>query len=151
MALADRYLSRLGPWQEMIRNGMTTTAETPEPTRSDSHAWAAHPNYQLLATVLGIRPAAPGFKRVAITPALGNLKFAEGQMPHPAGEIRVFYRMQKDTLFADVILPPAVSGDFVWRSARFDLKGGINSIVCTADQCRPADAENLRPVADKGE
>jgi alpha-L-rhamnosidase len=149
--LADRYLSRLGPWQEMIRNGMTTTAETPEPTRSDSHAWAAHPNYQLLATVLGIRPAAPGFKRVAITPALGNLKFAEGQMPHPEGEIRASYRQGKDKLFADVTLPLTVSGEFVWRSARLNLRGGKNSVVCKADQCRPVEAGNLRPVAHKGE
>jgi alpha-L-rhamnosidase len=149
--LADRYLSRLGPWQEMIRNGMTTTAETPEPTRSDSHAWAAHPNYQLLATVLGIRPAASGFERIAITPALGTLKFAKGQMPHPEGEIRASYRQDKDKLFADLTLPPSVSGDFVWRSAKFDLKGGRNAIVCTADICRPVETGNLRPVGQKGD
>ena len=148
--LADRYLGRLGPWQEMIRNGMTTTAETPEPTRSDSHAWAAHPNYHLLATVLGIRPDAPGFKRISIAPALGDLKFASGKMPHPGGEIRVSYRMQKDTLFADVTLPDAVPGEFVWRSAKLDLRGGTSAIVCKTDQCRIAGVGTPRDGASKG-
>ena len=37
----------------MLDLGLTTVPEKPEPTRSDSHAWSAHPNYGLLATVLG--------------------------------------------------------------------------------------------------
>lgn len=148
--LADRYLSRLGPWQEMIRNGMTTTAETPEPTRSDSHAWAAHPNYQLLATVLGIRPAAPGFKRISIAPALGDLKVASGTMPHPAGEISVSYRQQKNTLFAEVTLPEPVSGQFQWGGANLTLRGGTNSIFCTAGQCRSAGSIKSRENARQG-
>ncbi len=67
--------------------GLTTVPETPEPTRSDSHAWSAHPNYGLLATVLGVRPAEPGFKKVRIAPHLGPLQRAEGRVPHPLGEI----------------------------------------------------------------
>jgi hypothetical protein len=74
--MAEQYLEQLGPWRTMISLGLTTTAETPEPTRSDSHAWSAHPNYHLLATLLGIRPAEPGFRSVAIAPALGSLKRA---------------------------------------------------------------------------
>jgi alpha-L-rhamnosidase len=58
--LANLYLGQLEPWREMLRLGLTTTLEEPEPSRSDSHAWSAHPNYHLLATVLGIRPAEPG-------------------------------------------------------------------------------------------
>src|SRR6266851_3707029 len=34
-----------GPWREMVSLGLTTWAEQPEPTCSDSHAWSAHPNY----------------------------------------------------------------------------------------------------------
>ena len=58
--LADRYIEQLAPWRAMLAMGLTTTPESPEPTRSDSHAWSAHPNYGLLATVLGVRPATPG-------------------------------------------------------------------------------------------
>ena len=40
-------------------------AEIPDAgTRSDCHAWGAHPVFHFYATVLGIRPAAPGFRRV---------------------------------------------------------------------------------------
>ena len=73
----------------MLAMGLTTTPEQPEPTRSDSHAWAAHPNYGLLATVLGVRPAAPGFRRVRVAPHLGTLRHAEGTGPHPDGTIDV--------------------------------------------------------------
>lgn len=139
--LANTYLDRLDPWKEMIRNGMTTTAETPEPTRSDSHAWAAHPNYHLLATVLGIRPAGPGFNRVSISPALGSLKRAAGRMPHPKGEISVEYRLHGDVLQAEVSLPQEVSGAFSWRGSGLQLHGGTNSISCRHGICRSSDAK----------
>lgn len=139
--LADKYLDRLEPWKEMIRNGMTTTAETPEPTRSDSHAWAAHPNYQLLATVLGIRPAKPGFVRVSISPALGGLKQAAGRMPHPNGEISVAYRMRGDALQAEINLPKQVTGEFSWRGSELELRGGTNTISCRQGKCRSSDAK----------
>ena len=61
--LADLYVDRLAPWRQMIALGLTTTLETPEPSRSDSHAWSAHPNFHLLATVLGIRPASAACRR----------------------------------------------------------------------------------------
>lgn len=134
---AGRYLDRLGPWREMVRNGMTTTAETPEPTRSDSHAWSAHPNYHLLATVLGIRPSAPGFERVLIEPALGALKRASGKMPHPAGEIRVAYQHSGTNLRAMAELPASLSGEFRWQGQSLALHGGLNTILCAAS-CRVA-------------
>jgi alpha-L-rhamnosidase len=42
--LGDRHIERLAPWQTMLRLGLTSAPENPEPTRSDTHAWAAHPN-----------------------------------------------------------------------------------------------------------
>ena len=73
----------------MLAMGLTTTPESPEPTRSDSHAWSAHPNYGLLATVLGVRPAEPGFRSVRIAPHPGPLGRAAGRVPHPLGENQV--------------------------------------------------------------
>ena len=87
--LGDRYVEQLAPWRGMLALGLTTVPETPEPTRSDSHAWSAHPNYGLYATVLGVRPAEPGFKSVRIAPNLGPLRRVEGRVPHPRGEIVV--------------------------------------------------------------
>jgi hypothetical protein len=42
--LADFYLQTLEPWHAMLARGLTTWAETVDPTRSDDHAWSAHPN-----------------------------------------------------------------------------------------------------------
>jgi alpha-L-rhamnosidase len=43
----DRYLDMLGPGARMLDRGLTTWAETADPTRSDCHAWGASPNYVL--------------------------------------------------------------------------------------------------------
>lgn len=122
--LADEYLSQLGPWKQMLKLGLTTWAETPEPTRSDCHAWSAHPNFDLLSTVAGIEPAAPGFARVVIAPHIGALKSLDATLPHPAGEIRVSYRRRDDKLDADISLPPNVSGWFIWKGLKKPLRRG---------------------------
>ncbi len=127
--LADAYLSRLGPWQHMLDLGLTTFAETPEPTRSDCHAWSAHPNFDLLATVAGIEPAAPGFARVNIEPHLGPLTYLAATLPHPRGEIAVRYRRSGAHLTAEVALPAGLSGRFVWRGKRAALRGGRQSLT----------------------
>lgn len=128
--LADRYLERLEPWRDMIRRGMTTTAETPEPSRSDSHAWSAHPNYQLLATVLGIRPASPGFRTVAVEPALGLLQKASGAMPHPEGRIEASYSRSGSGLRARIVLPGSLTGTFRFNGMEVPLDRGANMIEC---------------------
>lgn len=127
--LADLYLDQLEPWREMLRLGLTTTLEEPEPSRSDSHAWSAHPNYHLLATVLGIRPAESGFRTVAIAPALGKLRRASGRMPTPRGEISVDLKRQGASGIGGIItLPPNTSGTFLWSGQPSPLKPGRNAI-----------------------
>ena len=123
--LGDRYIDQLDPWQEMLALGLTTTPENPPPSRTDSHAWAAHPSYGLLATVLGIRPAEPGFKSVAITPHLGPLQKAEGQMPHPLGLIEVqLKRIGVDGIEARIALPDGLEGIFEWGGQSVALRPG---------------------------
>ena len=118
--VADQYLERLEPWREMLRNGLTATAETPEPTRSDSHAWSAHPNYHLLATVAGLRPAEPGFRSIAVAPALGSLRRIEAQMPHPKGPVSVrLRRAGASGVTAEVALPQGSRGVSTGMANRF--------------------------------
>jgi alpha-L-rhamnosidase len=129
--LGDRYLERLEPWREMIRNGLTATAETPDPSRSDSHAWSAHPNYHLLATVLGIRPGAPGFRSILVVPALGSLRSASGQVPHAGGPIRVqLQRVGPAGVDARIELPVGFPGEFRWRDQAVPLRSGTNHVRC---------------------
>lgn len=127
--LAGEYLSQLRPWREMLALGLTTWAETPEPTRSDCHAWSAHPNFDLLATVAGIEPSAPGFRRVAIRPHLGPLKNLTATLPHPQGEIKVVYKRKGTGLTAHVTLPGKLTGWFYWHGKKVRLRGGEQRLV----------------------
>jgi hypothetical protein len=127
--LADRYVEQLAPWRAMLSLGLTSAPENPEPTRSDSHAWAAHPNYGLLATVLGVRPGSAGFRTVQVTPALGPLHRAEGRVPHPLGDIDVALERDGPTgLRGTVTLPPGLSGAFVWNGRRVPLHAGRQEV-----------------------
>ena len=127
--LGHRYIEQLEPWQDMLALGLTTTPEKPPPSRTDSHAWAAHPNYGLLATVLGIRPGAPGFTAVAISPNLGPLQKAEGKMPHPLGDISVsLKRVGPDGIKASITLPDGLEGIFEWRDETIHLQSGEQEI-----------------------
>ena len=128
--LGDRYVDQLAPWRAMLAAGLTTTPEAPEPSRSDSHAWSAHPDYGLLATVLGVRPGAPGFRTVIVAPHLGPLMRAEGHVPHPRGEVEVrLTRDRGNRLRALVTLPPGVSGTLQWRGRRSALHAGRQELV----------------------
>jgi len=129
VGLADRYIEQLAPWRTMLALGLTSAPEKPEPTRSDSHAWSAHPNYGLLATVLGVRPASSGFRTVSIAPALGPLHTASGRVPHPRGDIDVaLTRVGAAGLSAEVTLPAGVSGRFEWHGRTVPLHAGRQSV-----------------------
>ena len=83
----DVFLERMQPWFDMPAYGFKTTYENADPhtNRSDCHAWGAHPLYHYFASLLGIRPGAPGFARVDVRPQLGPLNWASGSIPHPGG------------------------------------------------------------------
>ncbi len=125
----DRYLDQLGPWRNMLAAGLTTWAETEDPSRSDCHAWGASPNYELFRTVLGIDSKSPGFRRVAIRPFLGKLTSAAGSIPHPKGEIRVKLALNGKQLDAEVHLPEGTTGELDWHGARKELTAGDNHLV----------------------
>jgi alpha-L-rhamnosidase len=126
--MGDHYLQLLGPWREMVGLGLTTWAEQPEPTRSDSHAWSAHPNFDLLTIVAGIRPAVAGFEKVRIEPHLGALQHVEAGMPTPKGMIEVKYTRVGDGVEAEVRLPEGVSGELVWEGKVVEVHGGEQKV-----------------------
>jgi hypothetical protein len=121
--LGDQYLQLLGPWRTMLNLGLTTWAESPEPTRSDSHAWSAHPNYDLLTIVAGIRPASPGFKSIEIQPHTGELKHMSVKMPVPGGIVSVEYNRGARGIDAEVTLPQGMTGTLLWRGRKTKLHG----------------------------
>jgi alpha-L-rhamnosidase len=125
----DRYLDMLGIWRTMLDRGLTTWAETADPTRSDCHAWGASPNFELFRTVLGIDSAAPGFKRVLVRPFLGKLTHVSGAIPHPKGEIAVSLTLREGKLEARVSLPAGVDGRFKWHGETRELHAGENHLT----------------------
>lgn len=89
-------------WGGMIQEGATSFWEKYNPTdkgaqhlamygrpygKSLCHAWGASPIYLLGKYYLGIQPVKAGYSEFCITPNLGGLKWMEGTVPTPNGEI----------------------------------------------------------------
>jgi hypothetical protein len=122
--LGDEYLATLEPWKAMLANGLTTWQENPEPTRSDSHAWSSHPNYDLLTIVAGIAPSEPSFHSVRIEPHLGGLRHVQAEMPSPRGLVAVTYDASQTVMKATINLPAGLPGTLVWQGAVHTLHAG---------------------------
>ncbi|MGW0021738.1 alpha-L-rhamnosidase-related protein [Rhodococcus sp. NPDC003382] len=75
-------------WRELLATGPTALRECWE-GGSFAHGWSATPARDLVTFTLGISPAAPGYGRVQIAPRLGDLDWAEGSAPTPAGVVTV--------------------------------------------------------------
>ena len=126
--MADQYLGTLAPWRKMLQLGLTTWAETPEPTRSDSHAWSSHPNYDLLRLVAGIRTAAPGFSQIVIEPHLGALQHVQASMPHPKGRIDVSFAVSANGTDATINSPDGVPAKLIWHGKTYPLHAGSQTL-----------------------
>ena len=126
--LGDEYIPQLDPWRKMLTLGLSTWAENPEPTRSDSHAWSAHPTYDLLTIVAGIAPGSPGFDTVDISPNLGSLKQASATVPTPKGLVEVQYTKAGNQWTAAITLPTGLSGELHWHGRSIPLHAGAQTI-----------------------
>jgi len=126
--MADEYLTSLDPWRKLLPLHFSTWPETPGNTRSDSHAWSAHPIYDLLTLVAGIEPASPGFATVRISPHMGALSSLKATYPHSEGEIEVEYTRAGAGLDAKITLPGRLKGSFDFKGKVWPLKAGENVI-----------------------
>jgi alpha-L-rhamnosidase len=126
--LGDNYLSSLRPWRELLPLHFSTWPETPGETRSDSHAWSAHPAYDLLTLVAGIAPGSPGFATVRISPHLGELPNVTARYPHPLGTIEVHFQRKGSALSGSIHLPQSLTGYLLWNGKEVALHGGDNPI-----------------------
>lgn len=130
LGLGEQYLESLDEWKQMLANGLTTFAETPEPTRSDCHAWSASPNYDLLALVAGIKPREPGFKSILIEPNPGRLKQVKAAVPHPRGIIFIHLRSVRDNAYQITVgLPDRVTAELRFGGKSYLLGGGEHSLM----------------------
>ncbi len=118
----NAFLNRLQAWHMLPECGLKTTIEQPEPTRSDCHAWAAHPLLHYFTTILGIRPGSIGFRTVEIRPQLGSLTQAKGKLIHPRGLIVAQFTIANNSCRAAITLPDGVTGNLYWGSQMFPLE-----------------------------
>lgn len=92
-------------WGGMLKEGATTFWEEFDPTKKGTehlamygrpygkslcHAWGASPLYLLGKYYIGIKPTSPGYATYLVEPKLGGLKWMEGTVPTPKGEIKVY-------------------------------------------------------------
>jgi alpha-L-rhamnosidase len=120
-------LERLEPWFGMEATGLKTTPEIfLDSTRSDCHAWGAHPVYHLYTNLLGIRPASMGFASVVIRPKLGSLTHLQGKLPHQNGFIEVSVACRGSQWHVEVELPHGLPGTLIWGSDSYPLQNGQN-------------------------
>lgn len=123
--MQDRYMEVLQRWRDMLAKGLSTTPESPDPTRSDTHAWSAHPAFDLPTIIGGIHPAEPGFASVRIEPALSDLQWVRASMPHPGGGIiQVSYERTHNGTHAWITLPGSLKGVLLWKGKAYLLKSG---------------------------
>ena len=126
--MADYYLQSLDPWHKLLPLHFSTWPEIPGDTRSDSHAWSAHPIFDMLTLVAGVEPASPGFATVRIAPHLGNLRHLDATFPHPKGNIKLEYLREGSDVAATITLPAGLTGTFIYNGKTQPLVPGINKV-----------------------
>ena len=127
--LAHRYPALLKTWRDLLALHYTTWPESRGETRSDTHAWSAHPTADLLGVVAGIQPAAPGYARLQVAPNLGDLTALDAAAATPRGPVSVRYALGGGKLTAEIDRPAALPGDFVWKGRRYPLKAAHSRFV----------------------
>jgi hypothetical protein len=91
-----------------------------------AHGWSSGPTAWLSETVLGVKPTSGGFRDVEIRPELGDLEWAEGQVPTPQGNLSV--RLDRDKITQNIkmrlTLPSGIHAKvYLQNSPRADLTG----------------------------
>lgn len=117
----NRYLPLLQTWRDLLKLNYTTWPESRGDTRSDTHAWSAHPTADLLGIVAGIGPGEAGYKTVRVAPSLGNLKQLSATAATPSGPVSVSLRVIGDHLKAEVTRPASLPGTFEWLGKNYSL------------------------------
>ena len=129
----DLFLKRLDLWRDYVKKGLATTQEAPDKgkngqqeSRSDCHAWGAHPIWFMQTGLAGIRSDAPFFEKVLVAPAPGSLSELKASHPHPKGWIEVELKFTDGKATGTVRTP--VAGRFVYGGQSLELKPGLNEI-----------------------
>ena len=128
---ADLIRDRFSYWRNYVAWGARTAFETQDQeARSDCHAWSACPLYFMQTAFAGVTPDAPFFRKVRVAPQPAGLKRIQATTPHPNGVVETDLRFEGDRAEGTVVLPPGVTGTFVWKEQERPLVSGSNAVVC---------------------
>jgi hypothetical protein len=100
-------------WRQMLRDKMTTCVENDTDARSDCHAWASLLCYEMPAVILGVRPAAPGYTKIAVQPHPGMLTHASGTVHTPRGDIQVAWEKTDRQLRTEIRCKEELKKDII--------------------------------------
>ncbi|MEI7535323.1 MAG: alpha-L-rhamnosidase C-terminal domain-containing protein [Verrucomicrobiae bacterium] len=78
-----------------------------------SHGWCSTPLVQMSQRILGVEPASPGFKTMAIRPHVCDLTWAKGKVPTPRGDVEVSWNWAEDKISLDVTIPDGTEAEVV--------------------------------------
>ena len=92
-------------WRRMVSDGCTTSVESDQNPHCECHAWGALALYELPCVILGVRPAAPGYEKIRVSPVPGYLTHASGTARTPRGDIHVRWKKEADGLKVKVDCP----------------------------------------------
>lgn len=94
-------------WGQMVDLGLVCTLEKPDPSRSDCHAWAAHPLYFFQTMLLGLTPQ--DAERYEFVPRLLDLEWVEGSVHTGRGAIHVRVDRKGADWVATMVIPEGIS------------------------------------------
>lgn len=121
-------------WWNMLRMGSTITTEAWDnvykPNLDWNHAWGAAAGNIIVRRLLGVRPAAPGFRSVIIEPQIGNLRFVKAKIPTPSGLLCLNMSQGQDSKISiDIDLPDGMTAELF-------MPGSNKPVILTSDKSK---------------
>jgi alpha-L-rhamnosidase len=134
-------------WEKLGQNGQITDSNA-----SLAHGWATAPVSAFSSYLLGVQPTSPGYATWTIAPQLGNLLWAQGDVPSPSGPLASAWELASDgssfrlttgapdTTSGSVAVPVpygdrdiAMDGHWVWQNGA-PVNGAVASALGKAVQ-----------------
>jgi len=107
-------------WENIGPDGTVTEART-----SLAHGWASGPTPIMISDVLGVQPVAPGYQTFTVDPHPGSLRWAQGAVPTPYGQIAVRWERSGARFSVTVTVPPQATAFITLPDGRHvTLPGG---------------------------
>ena len=114
-------------WGYMITKGYKTIWEGFDDKESHSHAWNAYPARIFMEYLVGIKAAAPGFKKIDIRPYIPeDMSYAEANVPTVMGNVYARWDVEGEYLTVKVEIPAGTSANIFVDDKSFSVKAGEN-------------------------